>query len=188
VENELPEAILYLGQLYDQGDSFYRIVQNPKKAVKLYKRAAELGNVEAMHGLARAYEQGRGVKHADTNKAKQLYYAGVNRGYTSAHYNLANLLFRELRSGVLDLRTSANRTAEAHSAMTGASEIFRLYDLAAMNGHKAAIYMKGMCYQVGVGVTVDHVEARRWLERAAAEGHQLAIDQLAKIDAEEATS
>ena len=70
---------------------------------------------------------------------------------------------------------------------TLASEIHRLSDLAAMQGHHGGLYMKGLCYWAGVGVECDYVEARRWFERAAATTGRWqphAIDQLAKLDAD----
>ena len=143
--------------------------------MKLLKHAVELGNVEAMNILAVAYEHGRGVKHADMKKAKQLYRMGADRGYARAQCNLANVLWKELQSGI---RSSAMLDS------TLMSEIHRLYDLSATQGHHDAIYMKGTCYRIGIGVEKDYVEARRWLERAAATTgrcQQLAIDQLAKL-------
>ena len=41
----------------------------------------------------------------------------------------------------------------------------------------------GVCYNNGTGVAVDHREARRWFERAAAAGHADAKAALAEFDA-----
>ena len=190
VENEVPEAILYLGDLYHLGNPRLSIVRNPKKAVKLWKRAVELGNVEAMNHLGTAYENGRGVKHTDVKKAQQLYRMGVDRGSARAQYSLANVMWKEIQSEIARFQET-NSSDEYWIDATRASEIYRHCDLAAMQGHHGGFYMKGMCYVVGVGVGKDCVEARRFLERAAAitgRWQRRAIDGLARLDAAEATS
>ena len=53
VENEVPEAIKHLASCYAVGSM--GLVQSYKKAAKLYKRAAELGNTEAMVNLGWLY-------------------------------------------------------------------------------------------------------------------------------------
>jgi len=190
VENEVPEAILTLGDMYRQGSRSLGIVQNDKKAVKLWKRAVELGNVEAMNHLGSAYENGEGVKHTDVKKARQLYRMGVDRGSARAQYSLASSMWRELQNSIARFYQESSGENYPIDPIF-ASEIYRLYDLARMQGHHGAILMKGMCYAVGVGVEKDYVEARRWLERAAAttgRWQPRAIGQLAQLDAAEAAS
>ena len=46
VENEVPEAITHLGNAYREGR--FGLVKSYKKAAKMYRRAVELGNVDAM--------------------------------------------------------------------------------------------------------------------------------------------
>ncbi|KAK7242659.1 hypothetical protein SO694_0001627 [Aureococcus anophagefferens] len=59
-----------------------------KKAVKIYKRAVELGSVQATIELGHMYENGRGVT-LDLKKAKQLYRMAADRGHANAQFNVA---------------------------------------------------------------------------------------------------
>ena len=143
-ENEVPDAILYLGHFYRDGA--HGLVKSEKKAAKLYKRAVELGNVDAMNALGVQYGLGLGVK-MDPNKARQLYRMAVDRGDAAAQCNLAMGLRKE---GKYD-------------------EAMRLFLLSAKQGYATAIYGIGFMYMSGmVGGRPDYVAARPWLERAAA--------------------
>ncbi|KAH8056731.1 hypothetical protein JL720_14201 [Aureococcus anophagefferens] len=68
VENEVPEAIRFW-EAYCEGRC--GLVKSDKKAAKIWKRAVELGNVEAMVRLGYSYETGSGVK-LDKKKAERL--------------------------------------------------------------------------------------------------------------------
>jgi TPR repeat protein len=158
VENEVPEAILSLGHAYRGG--LLGLVQSEKKAAKIWKRAVELGNVEAMTNLATMHGRGIGVK-LDLKKAERLYRAAADRGVADAQNNLAVLLDSQ----------------EKHE------EAFRYYALAADQGHTRGEYNLGCCYRDGEGTEVDLGKARYWFERAAAKGHEGAIEVLADLDA-----
>ena len=148
--------------------------------------------MDATNNLGAAYEDGTGVKHTDWKKAQQLYRMGVDRGSARAQYSLANVMWKELQNEVTRFDQRFNSSEEYWMDTTRTSEIYGLFDLAAMQGHLGGIYMKGVCYAGGIGVEKDHVEARRCFERAAAKGHwqRVAIDGLARLDAyaAEATS
>jgi TPR repeat protein len=152
VENEVPEAINYLGNAYREGDLGLR---SDKKTVKLYKRAVELGDVIAMLNLGCSYDHGQGVK-MNKKKALQLYRMAADRGYARAQCNLGHMLLEE-------------ETDESQR------EAFELYKLSAAQGLTNALYQVGFCYVNGEGTEVDFVEGKRWLERAAAKGHKGAI-------------
>ena len=155
-ENEVPDAILYLGHFYRDGA--YGLVKSEKKAAKLYKRAVELGNVDAMNALGTQYGLGLGVK-MDPNKARQLYRMAVDRGDAAAQCNLAMGLRKE---GKYD-------------------EAMRLFLLSAKQGYANAIYGIAFMYVNGmVGGRPDYVAARPWLERAAA-GTDVAVVEKARI-------
>ena len=87
IANDVPEAIKQLGDIYLDGE--LGLPKSAKKAVKLYKRAVELGDVEAMHNLALIYDQGRydGIKQ-DPQKAMQLFRMAADRGEPQSQYNL----------------------------------------------------------------------------------------------------
>ena len=111
VENEVPEAIRFLGNAYRCGQ--YGLVKSDKKAAKIWKRAVELGDVDAMTHLGRLYVTGSGVK-LDKKKAERLFRMAADRGNAVAQFNVGILL----------------QAQEKHE------EAFRYYALSADQGHK----------------------------------------------------
>ena len=159
VDNDIPEAMWQLAQLYDFGHQRYGIVKNEKKTAKILKRAVELGHVESMCYLGYAYNHGKGVK-LDKKKAMQLFSTASKAGNPRATCNLAYL----------------------HGDDGRFEESFRLFKLSAEQNFTNAHFMVGRCYHTGQGVEVDVDEARRWYAGAAANGHEGAKEQLALID------
>jgi hypothetical protein len=158
VENEVPEAITHLGNVYRAGR--LGLVKSEKKAAKIYRRAVELGDVQAMRQLGKFYEHGSGVK-LDKKKAVQLFRMAADRGDATAQNSLAFLLDAEERF----------------------EEAFRYYALSADQGDTFGETNLGICYQDGEGTEVDLGKARYWFERAAAKGDEVAIRALADLDA-----
>ena len=160
MENEVPEAITFLGNAYRSCD--FGLVKSDKKAAKIYKRAVELGNVEAMSNLGKLYETGSGVK-LDKKKAKQLLATAADRGYAKAQYNLGLLHYND---------EEVNNDKEA----------LRNFKRSADQGFTHAMFMVGICYQHGIGAALDLEDARRWYELAAAKGNKLAIARLEMLE------
>ncbi|EGB09299.1 hypothetical protein AURANDRAFT_6838, partial [Aureococcus anophagefferens] len=131
-----------LGVAYRVG--YYGLVKSDKKAARIYRRAVELGDVDAMINLAALYENGTNVK-LDKKKAERLYRTAADRGHAVAQYNLARGLDAEKRF----------------------EEAFRYLTLAADQGFTAAENNLGCCYMDGDGTEVDLGKARYWFERAA---------------------
>jgi TPR repeat protein len=158
VENEVPEAITCLGTAYHRGG--LGLVKNAKKAAKIWKRAVELGDVDAMIFLGELHKTGSGVK-LDKKKAERLYRMAADRGDATAQVGLAFLIDSE----------------ERHE------EAFRYYALAADQGYARGEHNLGCCYMAGEGTEVDLGKARYWFERAAAKGYESATQALANLDA-----
>ena len=114
-------------------------------------------------GLWGAYRKERHrllINCADRNKAIKLYRMASDRGSARAQVNLASNL---LEDGDLE-------------------SAFHYYRLSAEGGLLQAQYNIGVCYGHGAGVEADPVEARRWLERAAAGGYQAARETIERMD------
>ena len=158
VENEVPEAITMLGDAYQRGH--YGLVKSDKKAAKIWKRAVELGNVDAMVDLGLSYEKGLGVK-LDKKKALQLFRMAADRGDAFAQSNLGALLHSDKKF----------------------EESFRYLTLAADQGFTDGEFNLGLGYRDGKGTEVDLGKARYWFERAAAKGDESARKNLARLDA-----
>jgi len=152
-DNDVPEAIVQLGNAYRNGD-LYGFVKSGKKAAKLYKRGVELGDDEAMLALGGLYDDGNGVKK-DPKKANQLYRMAADRGHPHAQH---------LSAIVCDDLTR--------------SEKLRYVKLAADQGLTGAEYKVGKNYE---NVEADFEEAKRWYARAAAKGHEKADRGLARV-------
>jgi TPR repeat protein len=158
VENEVPEAIMFLGNAYRRGG--FGLVKSDKKAAKIYRRAVELGSVNAMVHLGEMHQYGNGLK-LDEKKAMKLFRTAADRGDAVAQNKLGLLLHYEQRF----------------------EEAVRYLTLAADQGYTTGEFNLGCCYHDGTGTEVDLSKARYWFERAAAKGHEAAIRELARLEA-----
>ena len=159
VENDVPEAINQLGELYRTGDETFGIVKSYKKAAKIFKRGVELGSVDAMVSLGRLFSTGRGVK-LDKKKAMQLYKMSADRGFAPAQYNLGCLLNEHQRG----------------------DEAFRYFSLSAEQNYTDAEFNLAYCCGRGVGTEKDDYKARFWYARAAAKGDERAKEKLEDLE------
>ena len=147
VENDVPEAINFLGRAYHRG--LLGVTKSMKKAKRCYKRAAELGDLDAMSFLAGMYHDGQGVE-PDIKKATRLYQIASDGGHAGAQNNFA-VLFE----------------STGNEQMAG-----RYYKLAAEQGLAPAEYMMGIYRWEGRGMDRDLEEAKRWFTSAAAKGYE----------------
>jgi len=157
VDKEVPEAVSYLGEMFEYGKNGYP--KNAYVAALVYKRAVELGAVDAMARLAVLFLRGEGVT-ADTEKALELNRQAAARGHSVAQINVAHILSK----------TSGDR-----------DEIFRFTKLAADQGFTDAETNLAQLFEDGFGVEKDLAEAMRWYARAAAKGNGKAIAAVAKL-------
>jgi hypothetical protein len=153
VEDELPEALLYLGNAYRSGEM--GLVVSDKKAAKLLKRAAELGNANAMQNLAAQYDAGEGVKK-DKKKATQLIRKAADQGFPPAQCSLGIMCEKE----------------------GNFSDAFTYYKLAADQGFAQGELCLGMAYWGGQCVEKDMDEAMRFFLLAAGKGNETAMSAL----------
>jgi len=96
MEKNDSKAIYDFGGFYAYG--YHGLPQNMAKALKLWYRAGELGNINAYHNIGIAYENGRGV---EINKEKAVHYyelAAMGGNVTARH----NLGFGEYQAGNMD--------------------------------------------------------------------------------------
>jgi len=160
VENDNPAAMRFLGSCYEFSN--LGVVKSYKKAARLYQRAADLGDVDAMYNIGVAYWNGVGVK-LDKKKAVKYYRMAADRGIAKAQFNLGICY------------GNGDGVAQDYA------EAMRYYRLAADQGYSLAEFNLGIMYENGYGVTRDTAEAIRWCERAAAKGDEGAIAALARL-------
>ena len=115
-----------MGNLYRDGDP--RIIKSAKKAAKIYKRAVELGNVDAMLSLGLLKMTGDGVK-VDRKMALQLWrIMAADRGSERAQYNLGLAKLQDMREGGVEKADMRAYFTEARAWL----------GLAAAAGHREA--------------------------------------------------
>jgi TPR repeat protein len=165
VEDQVPEAINFLGVSYRDG--LVGLVKSAKKAAKLFKRAVELGNLDALSNLGHLYAQGdrHGVKK-DNKKAMQLFRMAADRGCAEAQAKVA-----------------AGLAIDSQDADVQNPDVVRYWKLAAAQGFTQAEFFLGQGYHEGFyGLDVDIGEGLRWYARAAAKGHEESIAALDHVN------
>lgn len=88
------KALCALAMAYIKGFgniTAFHLGYNPEKAVALFRKAADLGNINAYYGLGRCYEEGRGVKR-DLEEAEKWLEKAVASGGGSNAYQADNHL------------------------------------------------------------------------------------------------
>ncbi|EGB12038.1 hypothetical protein AURANDRAFT_19925, partial [Aureococcus anophagefferens] len=149
------------------------------KAAEIYRRAVELGDVDAMNNLGDMYETGSGVK-LDKKKAERLYRAAADRGHAVSQCNLANLLHSEKKceEAVRYLVLSADQGFTASEACLGVcyrdgegtEKAAKIYRRAVELGVVHAMSLLGEMYNEGWGVKLDKKKATRLFRMAADRG------------------
>ena len=186
VENDVPEAIHHLGSAYRDGD--YGLVKSAKKAAKIFKRAVELGSVEAMIDLGVMYTYGHGIK-INKKKALELYRTTASLGDPIGQYNLS-LILQEASGDLVEAqrlleRSAAQGYADAQFGLACMldeqavessdqhlyQEAFRYFKLAAEAGHSTGAYNLAICFEQGDGTPVDLAEAAKWYASLGARSH-----------------
>lgn len=84
-EKNYPEAMIQVGEMYDEGDADLRRASDT--AMQFYVRAANLGYPPAQILVGDAHDSGRGLAR-DYEKAVQWYLRAAENGYPDAEYRL----------------------------------------------------------------------------------------------------
>lgn len=153
------DAINKMGRMYENGDGVER---DSARACRLFKRAADGGNLDATNNLGRMYENGRGVAQSSV-KACELFRLASDGGHIDATNNLA----RSYADG--------NGVAKDSAVARG------LYQRAADAGHVTAAYSLGLMYENGDGVAEDTAKACQLYQRAVDCGNMDAINKLGRM-------
>ncbi len=136
-----------------------RLAQNHGEAARLYRQAAELGNVVATFNLAVLHESGQGVVRS-YEEAARLYRIAAEAGDPDAMHNLAVLY------------DNGNGVGQS------ADEAVRWYTRAARMGHPSSLHSLGVAYALGSGVGQDQERASQFIFRALQEKFALTISKL----------
>lgn len=92
-DNGHGEAAFYLGNLYAAGS--IDLKQDYKLALKWYREADSLGNIDALNNLGYLHDEGLGVRR-DRVKARDYYTRAAEAGHAGAQMNLSAYYFEGL--------------------------------------------------------------------------------------------
>ena len=127
-------------------------------AVAYYQKAVEVGNTDAMLGLASLYQTGRGVKK-DPAKAIELLKQAADAGSGLAMFRLGEIF-----------ETGKGTKKDPAAALDW-------YQKAADRNNAEAMVRLGKLYQTGVHVKKDDEEAvRRYLQAAKKESYEALLE------------
>ena len=155
----LPEAQFALGNIYLEGKN---ITKNEAKGIELIKKAADQGYDQAVYTLGLMYLGGNYVKK-DIKKGIELLKKSADNGSAVSQYNIG-LIYLQGGEGV-----SAQRSQ-------GVSYLKK----SAEQGFPAAMFYVAMCYLYGEGVTVNRIEGKRWMQKAAAQSDDPEVKKAAQ--------
>jgi TPR repeat protein len=133
-----------------------------KEALRLYRLAAQQGNVNAAYNLGLYYELGRGVRKNRQTSFK-WYLLAAEGGEPDSQCVVGFCYFNG--DGV---------TEDIEQAV-------RWYRRAAKNGSPSAMFNLSICYRDGDGVRASKRQEITWLLRAAEYGHEPSIQRLTEL-------
>ncbi|KAB8205190.1 hypothetical protein BDV34DRAFT_213207 [Aspergillus parasiticus] len=200
-----PPAMYKMGMIMLKG--LLGQAKNPREGVSWLKRAAERADAEnphALHELALMYANAgpNDIVIRDEAYASQLFHQAAELGYKFSQFQLATAYEYGSMGCPVDPRqsifwyTHAAAQGEHQSELalsgwylTGAEGILQQSDTEAyLWARKAATsclakaeYAMGYYTEVGIGVTANMEDAKRWYWRAAAQGFPKARERLEEI-------
>ncbi len=141
-------ATRLMGWFYQDG---LGVEEDIHKAIALYQKCADAGDVEAKTMLADIYRFGFSGVMKDPEKAIRLYREAADAGDLSAMVSLGSIY------------------SYGHDVPRDEKVAFEWYRKAAEMGDHHAMEMVGILYQFGDGVEEDEDKAREWYRRAGVE-------------------
>ncbi len=171
------------------------VEQDYEKALKYYRKAADMGNMIAQYDLGIMYDDGTGVEQ-DYEQALEWYQLSADQGFADAQTNIGFMY--ETGHGVdQDYEKAAEfykKAADQGSAVAQTnlgtfyrdglgvdqnySDAAKLFGLAADQEYDRAQYLLGMLCEYGNGVDQDYVKAAEYFKMAADQGNADAQTEL----------
>lgn len=208
IELDQDKALKWLKTSADQGDApsqhavavMYEngegVKQNFELAFEWYKLAAESGDPLAQFNVAEMLYEGIGTARNE-QAAFPWYQRAANHGYAAAqfmvgtYYDEGKVVTKDTAQAFEWFMRSAEQAFAPSEYVIGVfydngdivqqnSDIaLKWYMKAANEGYDMAQLMVGFYYQEGLGgLDVDPTEAKKWFEKAAAQGNPLALEEL----------
>ena len=170
MEKQIPgQADVYKGHKYRDGTD---VKQDDDTAVKLYTKAAGMGNAEGIYNLALMYKRGRGVRQDFVMAVKLLKEAASKPPFHKT--------MRTPVVGVAEAQHSLGLTYEEGVGVTQSfPEAYKWYKKASDLGYSNSSNNLAFMYRDGKGVPVDMKKAGQYWHLSATQGNALAMESLA---------
>ena len=153
---------------------------NEQQAIKLYIKAADMGDIKAQRWMGWRYRQGRGVQK-DEDMAYYYFNMAANQGDSAAAEAIGRSASVLNTSGMsaAQVRERGVDYAEGRKGKPVNEQLaIQLYIKAADMGDVKAQRWMGWRYRQGRGVPKNESTARYYFQRAAAQGDKAAADAL----------
>lgn len=173
-----------IGVLHDSG---LGVDKDPGEAASWYARAAAKGFGRAEYNLAMLYEAGAGVPRSRM-RAAALYRSAASHGILAARAHLTALgeQFTDAPRTPRDTAMQDFQAAQKVFLNRGPAEAAQaavLFRRAAEQHNSLAEYDLGYCYEHGLGVQRDRVEAYNWYQHAIGDASDGALRSIAEASA-----
>lgn len=120
-----------------------------KEVLNLYKKAANMGSINAQYDLGCFYLNSTGLTPVDYNKSHEYFLKAAEQGHTESQYRVAENYYYGMGTNI-DVK-----------------EAFRWWEKAAELGHGESLYEAGVCLFYGEVGYVDQKRAFNYLYKAA---------------------
>lgn len=194
----------------DDGDARRALAQGDfAKAAKIYRKAADDGDIQAQIALGDMYTNGRGVK-LDYGTAIKLYQSALKAGESAALSRIAYLttqgwgVIKNVDKGVELMRDAAAKgdpfargklglmymSASLDSKLWVCGPVAQacvsesalsMFQAGLADNDPESTYFLGEFYRIGRGVPLDEQEAFRLLKKSADLGHPSAMQSLGSM-------
>ena len=129
------------------------LTDHTKKAYEQIRKAADEGNAIALYMMAAYFSQGYGVQPINEQKAIAYFKKSYEAGYPVAGYDVA----ASLPDGSPEQKEIRNHAKDNILELANEEDVFAQASAA-------------WGYREGYGTAVDHVEAVKWVRKAAEQG------------------
>ena len=130
------------------------LTDHTKKAYEQIRKAADEGNAIALYMMAAYFSQGYGVQPINQQKAIAYFKKSYEAGYAVAGYDVAAFL----PDGSPEQKEIRNHAKDNILESANEGDVFAQASAA-------------WGYREGYGTAVDHVEAVKWVQKAAKQGY-----------------
>lgn len=138
----------------DKGLMHLFLTDHTKKAYEQIREAADEGNAIALYMMAEYFWEGYGVQPINKQKAIAYFKKSYEAGYPVAGYDVA----ASLPDGSPEQKEIRNHAKDNILELANEGDVFAQASAA-------------WGYREGYGTAVDHVEAVKWVQKAAKQGY-----------------